>query len=72
MKENLGSFDRIPFAAASIGQCLAHGKTGTCRCKNTVPERRGFHRKRLGYVKTLLTVGSILPNGLFLDRTIQQ
>ena len=74
------SFDRIPFAAASIGQVhnaiLAAGVSPTGKpepvaVKIQFPNIADSIESDLGYVKMLLTAGSILPKGLFLDRTIQ-
>lgn len=74
------SFDRIPFAAASIGQVhravLAAassptGKEEPVAVKIQFPDIANSIESDLGYVKMLLTAGSLLPKGLFLDRTIQ-
>lgn len=74
------SFDRIPFAAASIGQ-VHHavlsasssptGKEEPVAVKVQFPNIVSSIESDLGYVKMLLTAGSLLPKGLFLDRTIQ-
>jgi aarF domain-containing kinase len=75
------SFDRIPFAAASIGQVhhavLApsqspSGEDGKrVAVKIQFPNIANSIASDLGYVKMVLTAGSLLPRGLFLDRTIQ-
>ena len=74
------SFDRIPFAAASIGQVhsavLAPGVSPTGReepvaVKIQFPNIVNSIASDLGYVKLLLTAGKLLPKGLFLDKTIQ-
>ena len=74
------SFDRIPFASASIGQVhaavLAPGASPTGReervaVKVQFPNIVNSIASDLGYVKLLLTAGKILPKGLFLDKTIQ-
>ena len=73
------SFDRIPFAAASIGQVhaavLAAGVSPTGReepvaVKVQFPNIVNSIASDLGYVKFLLTAGRLLPKGLFLDKTI--
>ncbi|KAJ2914676.1 hypothetical protein MD484_g5731, partial [Candolleomyces efflorescens] len=79
------SFDRVPFAAASIGQVhravLAprhlppdvgdpeHGLEVAVKVQ--FPNIANSIRSDLGYVKMLLTAGRLLPKGLFLDRTIE-
>ena len=77
---NFESFDRIPFAAASIGQVhnavLAAsvsptGKPEPVAVKVQFPNVADSIESDLGYVKMLLTAGSLLPKGLFLDKTIQ-
>lgn len=74
------SFDRIPFAAASIGQVhtavLAAPMSPTGReervaVKIQFPNIASSIESDLGYIKLLLTAGKLLPKGLFLDRTIQ-
>ncbi len=74
------SFDRIPFAAASIGQVhnaiLAAavsptGKDEHVAVKIQFPNIAHSIESDLGYVKILLTAGKLLPKGLFLDKTIQ-
>lgn len=77
---NFASFERIPFAAASIGQVhhavLAASASPTGReervaVKVQFPNIADSIASDLGYVKMLLTAGRLLPRGLFLDRTIQ-
>lgn len=75
------SFDRIPFAAASIGQVhhavlapsqSSSGEDGKrVAVKIQFPNIANSIASDLGYVKMVLTAGSLLPRGLFLDRTIQ-
>ena len=78
--DNFTSFDRVPFAAASIGQ--VHGAVLSASVSPTGREERVAVKIQfpniansiasdLGYVKLLLTAGHLLPKGLFLDRTIQ-
>lgn len=77
---NFTSFDRVPFAAASIGQ-VHHavlsasssptGKEENVAVKIQFPNIAESIGSDLGYVKMLLSVGGLLPKGLFLDRTIQ-
>ena len=78
--DNFESFDRIPFAAASIGQVhnavIAPGVSPTGKpepvaVKIQFPNIADSIESDLGYVKMLLTAGSLLPKGLFLDKTIQ-
>ena len=78
--DNFESFDRIPFAAASIGQVhnavLAAsvsptGQPEPVAVKIQFPNIVDSIESDLGYVKMLLTAGSLLPKGLFLDKTIQ-
>lgn len=78
--DNFASFDRVPFAAASIGQVhsavltaeQSHtGKEEAVAVKIQFPNIVNSIESDLGYVKLLLTAGRLLPNGLFLDRTIQ-
>jgi len=77
---NFVSFDRLPFAAASIGQVhnavLAASVSPTGReehvaVKIQFPNIANSIESDLGYIKFLLTAGSLLPKGLFLDKTIQ-
>lgn len=74
------SFDRIPFAAASIGQVHTAsiapdvsptGAPEAVAVKIQFPNIAKSIGTDLGYIKLLLTAGSLLPKGLFLDRTIQ-
>ncbi|KAF9239410.1 ABC1-domain-containing protein [Melanogaster broomeanus] len=78
--DNFTSFDRIPFAAASIGQ--VHNAVLTASASPTGQEERVAVKIQfpniansiasdLGYVKMLLTAGRLLPKGLFLDRTVE-
>ena len=78
--DNFESFDRIPFAAASIGQVhnavvsasvSPTGKPELAAVKIQFPNIADSIESDLGYVKMLLTAGSLLPKGLFLDKTIQ-
>jgi aarF domain-containing kinase len=80
------SFDRIPFAAASIGQ-VHHAVLATSQSpsgggggggggqrvavRTQFPNIASSIASDLGYVKMLLTAGGLLPRGLFLDHTIQ-
>ncbi|KAF8900498.1 ABC1 family-domain-containing protein [Gymnopilus junonius] len=77
--QNFTSFDRIPFAAASIGQVhqavLAasvspSGKDERVAVKVQFPNIANSIESDLGYIKLLLTAGKLLPKGLFLDKTI--
>lgn len=79
-QDNFESFDRLPFAAASIGQVhtavlAAHasptGAPAKVAVKIQFPNIADSIETDLGYVKMLLTAGRLLPRGLFLDRTIQ-
>ncbi|EIM84592.1 ABC1-domain-containing protein [Stereum hirsutum FP-91666 SS1] len=76
------SFEPIPFAAASIGQVhravldpavLVSTEDGGIKVavKVQFPNIRRSVESDLGYVKALLTAGSVLPKGLFLERTIK-
>ncbi|KAF9468373.1 ABC1-domain-containing protein [Collybia nuda] len=76
---NFTSFDRLPFAAASIGQVhtatLAPSASPTglpepVAVKIQFPNIVNSIESDLGYIKLLLTAGKLLPKGLFLDRTI--
>ncbi|KAG6334394.1 hypothetical protein ID866_4696 [Astraeus odoratus] len=76
---NFASFERVPFAAASIGQVhhavLAASASPTGReervaVKVQFPNIADSITSDLGYVRMLLTAGRLLPKGLFLDRTI--
>jgi aarF domain-containing kinase len=73
------SFDRIPFAAASIGQVhsgilaaefSSTGKPEPVAIKIQFPNIVNSISSDLGYIKVLLTAGRLLPKGLFLDKTI--
>ncbi|KAF9007062.1 ABC1 family-domain-containing protein [Cyathus striatus] len=77
---NFVEFDRIPFAAASIGQVhmatLAaevspSGKAEPVAVKIQFPNISNSIDSDLGYIRILLTAGKLLPRGLFLDKTIQ-
>ncbi|KAJ7886659.1 ABC1 family-domain-containing protein [Mycena leptocephala] len=73
------SFDRIPFAAASIGQVHAATLPRTCphrrearvAVKVQFPNIASSIASDLGYVSMMLTAGRMLPKGLFLDRTME-
>ncbi|KAF8438534.1 ABC1 family-domain-containing protein [Boletus edulis BED1] len=78
--DNFSSFDRIPFAAASIGQ--VHNAVLRASVSPTGQEERVAIKIQftniansitsdLGYVKLFLTAGRLLPKGLFLDCTVQ-
>ena len=78
--DNFESFDRIPFAAASIGQVhsavLSAGVSPTgnsepVAVKVQFPNVADSIESDLGYVKMILAAGSLLPKGLFLGKTIQ-
>lgn len=88
MKTSLGadwmsyfdSFERVPFAAASIGQVhnatlkAEHSPTGVAlpvAVKIQFPNIANSIQSDLGYIKLLLTAGKLLPKGLFLDRTVE-
>ena len=77
---NFESFDRLPFAAASIGQVHSAvlaasasptGKPAPVAVKVQFPNIVNSIDSDIGYVKLLLTAGRLLPPGLFLERTIQ-
>jgi aarF domain-containing kinase len=77
---NFSSFERLPFAAASIGQVhratLAPAVSPTGRSepvavKIQFPNIVNSIDSDLGYIKLLLGAGKLLPKGLFLDRTIK-
>ncbi|KAJ7657787.1 ABC1-domain-containing protein [Mycena polygramma] len=74
------SFDRVPFAAASIGQVhtamLAAdvsptGAPAHVAVKIQFPNIASSIASDLGYISLLLTAGRLLPKGLFLDRTME-
>ncbi|GLB44245.1 putative ABC1-domain-containing protein [Lyophyllum shimeji] len=74
------SFERLPFAAASIGQVhgavLAASISPTGRpepvaVKIQFPNIVNSIDSDLSYIKILLTAGRLLPKGLFLDRSVQ-
>ncbi|PPR02529.1 hypothetical protein CVT24_001955 [Panaeolus cyanescens] len=78
--EIFASFDRIPFAAASIGQVHRavlskdHSPTGkeeSVAVKIQFPNIVNSIESDLGYIKILLTAGKLLPRGLFLDKTME-
>lgn len=88
MRTSLGSswqdsftqFDRIPFAAASIGQvhsAILSASASPTGIEEKVAVKIQFPNivnsidSDLGYVKMLLTAGRLLPKGLFLDRTVE-
>ncbi|KIM42007.1 hypothetical protein M413DRAFT_142904 [Hebeloma cylindrosporum] len=77
---NFTSFDRIPFAAASIGQvhravlsssASPTGQDEPVAVKIQFPNIANSIESDLGYITLLLTAGKFLPKGLFLDKTIQ-
>lgn len=74
------SFDRVPFAAASIGQvhkailsssASPTGHEEPVAVKIQFPNIANSIESDLGYITLLLTAGKFLPKGLFLDKTIQ-
>lgn len=78
--DSFTSFDRVPFAAASIGQvhnavlrasASPTGREERVAVKVQFPNIANSIASDLGYVKLLLTAGQLLPKGLFLDRTVQ-
>ncbi|KAF8637109.1 hypothetical protein AX17_003013 [Amanita inopinata Kibby_2008] len=77
---NFASFDRVPFAAASIGQVhnailspavSSTGKAEPVAVKIQFPNIKNSITSDLGYIKLLLTASKFLPKGLFLDKTIK-
>ncbi|KAJ7156143.1 ABC1-domain-containing protein [Mycena filopes] len=73
------SFERVPFAAASIGQVHAAtlashasptGAAARVAVKIQFPGIASSIASDLGYISILLTAGRLLPKGLFLDRTM--
>nr|GAT44839.1 atypical/ABC1/ABC1-A protein kinase [Mycena chlorophos] len=80
LSDNFDTFERIPFAAASIGQVhtatlsATTSPTGTparVAVKIQFPNIANSITSDLGYVSMLLTAGRMLPKGLFLDRTMK-
>lgn len=78
--DNFASFERTPFAAASIGQVhsavLAASASPTGReervaVKIQFPGVRESIESDLGYIRMLLTASRVLPRGLFLDKSIK-
>jgi aarF domain-containing kinase len=78
--DNFSSFDRVPFAAASIGQVhkailsssvSPSGREEPVAVKIQFPNISNSIDSDLGYITLLLTAGKFLPKGLFLDKTIQ-
>ena len=78
-QSNFTHFDPVPFAAASLGQVhtgiLAphvspSGKAEPVAIKVRFPNIENSIRSDLGYLRLLLTASSILPKGLFLDKTL--
>ncbi|KAJ7601750.1 hypothetical protein B0H17DRAFT_1223005 [Mycena rosella] len=70
------SFDRVPFAAASIGQVhiAAVSPTGgpaRRRRKGPVPQHRQLDRARPRVHQPASYAGRLLPKGLFLERPMQ-
>lgn len=72
-------FARTPFASASIGQVHQGTLASTASPTSTdekiaikiqFPGVKDSIESDLGYLKWLLTVGSVLPKGLFLERTL--
>lgn len=78
-RENFSFFDAIPFAAASLGQvhvAQLHQSISPTQKEERVAVKVQFPKVResivndVGYLKTLLAFGQILPPGLFLDKTL--
>lgn len=74
------SFERVPFAAASLGQVhagilAAHasltGQESKVAIKIQFPDIARSIESDLGYLKLLLGAERVLPRGLFLDKTLQ-
>lgn len=79
-ESNFTSFERIPFAAASLGQVhsavlASHtsptGREAKVAVKIQFPDIARSIESDLGYLKVLLGAGRVLPKGLFLDKTLQ-
>ena len=79
-RDNFAAFDAVPFAAASLGQVhLARlnpsvspsGAEERVAVKIQFPKVRESIESDVGYLKTLLAFGGILPPGLFLDRSLK-
>lgn len=77
---NFVSFDRLPFAAASIGQVHSAvlapdasptGQPEPVAVKIQFPNIAESIDSDVSYIKLLLTAGKLLPRGLFLDKTIK-
>ncbi|KAJ7191652.1 ABC1-domain-containing protein [Mycena pura] len=77
---SFASFERVPFAAASIGQVHAAtlvatasptGAPARVAVKIQFPNIANSIASDLGYIRMLLTAGRLLPKGLFLERTMQ-
>jgi aarF domain-containing kinase len=77
---HFSAFERVPFAAASIGQVHAAtlaasasptGREERVAVKVQFPNVAASIASDLGYVKLALTAGRLLPKGLFLDRTLE-
>ncbi|KAG6828186.1 hypothetical protein H0H92_008845 [Tricholoma furcatifolium] len=78
--QSFESFERLPFAAASIGQVHAAvlaasasptGQPEPVAVKIQFPNIVNSIDSDLSYIKILLTAGRLLPKGLFLDRSVQ-
>ncbi|KAL1732349.1 ABC1 family-domain-containing protein [Schizophyllum commune] len=71
---NFASFERVPFAAASIGQvhrAELKARTIPVAVKVQFPNIARSIASDLGYLRTLLTAGRLLPKGLFLNKTLE-
>ncbi|KIY44869.1 ABC1-domain-containing protein [Fistulina hepatica ATCC 64428] len=73
------SFERLPFAAASIGQvhravlsasASPTGEAAPVAVKVQFPNIARSIDSDLSYIRWLLTAGRLLPRGLFLDKTL--
>ncbi|KAG5644287.1 hypothetical protein DXG03_008773 [Asterophora parasitica] len=78
--KSFDSFERLPFAAASIGQvhgavlsasASPTGRPEPVAVKIQFPNIVNSIDSNLSYIKVLLTAGRLLPKGLFLDRSVQ-